>query len=50
MLSDALYIIGMSHLTENKEQCINFLKKSYKEAKMISEKRLEVEAKCNLKW
>ena len=49
MLSDALYIIGMSHLTENKEQCINFLKKSYKEAKMISEKRLEVEAKCNLK-
>ncbi|KAA6470439.1 helix-turn-helix transcriptional regulator [Bacillus cereus] len=48
MLSDSLYTIGMSYLTENKEQCINFLKKSYKEAKMINEKPLEVEAKCNL--
>ena len=48
MLSDALYTIGMSYLTENKEQCINSLKKSYKEAKMINEKSLEVEAKCNL--
>ncbi|KAB2391049.1 hypothetical protein F8172_20275 [Bacillus cereus] len=47
-VSDAYYILGMSNVLENKEQCLVNLKKSYLLSKEIGDADIEQEARYNL--
>lgn len=47
-ISDASYIVGMSYLLEDEEQCLAYLQKSYDIAKIIQDQVIENEARMHL--
>ncbi|MES1053719.1 helix-turn-helix transcriptional regulator [Bacillus thuringiensis] len=47
-VSDGLYLLGMSFLIDDEEQCLQYLQESYELAKKTNDKTIEVAARFNL--
>ncbi|MHB0801828.1 AimR family lysis-lysogeny pheromone receptor [Bacillus thuringiensis] len=47
-VSDALYILGMTYLFENKVKCLELLQRSYELSKKVNDKTIQEESRYNL--